>query len=122
VEIIGKTRRTGERAAINAEKSGPDEEVTEIVPIPKQKMLTLTLNATNDTWLKVIVDGKVTFHNTLAKKSKETWKAEKEIRLVEIGKPEALMLIVNGKDIEFSGKRLSRNIFVTQEGVHFEPK
>ncbi len=93
----------------------------EIMPIPKQKTLTLALAASNDVWLKVTVDGKVAFHRILSKKSKETWKAEKEIRLAEIGKPEALMMSVNGKDIDFS-KTPTRNILITHEGVDLEPK
>lgn len=92
-----------------------------IVPIPKERMLTLTLITSNDVWLKVIVDGKVAFHRILSKKSKETWKAEKEIRLAEIGKPEALAMNVNGKDIDFS-KIPVRNILITREGVDLEPK
>ncbi|MBU4305568.1 MAG: DUF4115 domain-containing protein, partial [Candidatus Omnitrophica bacterium] len=92
-----------------------------IMPIPKQKALTLTLNASNDVWLKVTVDGKVAFHNILSKKSKETWRAEKEIKLDEIGKPEALKMNVNGKDIDFS-KSPTRNIRITHEGVDLEPK
>ena len=94
----------------------------EIVPIPRQDKLTLTITTSNDVWLKVMLDGKVVFYNTLSKKSKETWKAEKEIRLSEIGKPESLKLNVNGKDIDFSKNRLARSVLITQEGVDFEPK
>lgn len=92
-----------------------------IVLIPKQRALTLTLSTSNDVWLKVMVDGKIMFHKTLSKRSKETWKAEKEIRLSEIGKPEALSMNVNGKDIDFS-KRPTRSILITHEGVDLEPK
>ncbi|MFH0840027.1 MAG: RodZ domain-containing protein [Candidatus Omnitrophota bacterium] len=92
-----------------------------IIPIPKQKALTLTLNTSDEVWLKVTVDGKIAFNNTLSKKSKETWKAEKEIKLDEIGKPEALKMNVNGKDIDFSKSR-TRNILITHEGVDLEPK
>lgn len=100
----------------------PKEIAKEIVPIPKQDKLTLTVTASAEVWLKVILDGKVAFHQALSKKSQETWKADKEIRLAEIGKPESLKLVVNGKDIDFSKNRLSRSILITQEGVDFKPK
>lgn len=100
----------------------PPEGVKTIVPIPKQDKLTLGITASADVWLKVVVDGKVAFYNTLSKKSKEVWKAEKEIRLAEIGKPEALKLNVNGKEIDFSDNRLSRSVLITKEGVDFESK
>ncbi|MDP3788784.1 MAG: DUF4115 domain-containing protein [Candidatus Omnitrophota bacterium] len=96
--------------------------VKTIIPIPRQDKLTLSVAASSDVWLKVIADGKVVFHKALSRKSKETWKAEKEIRLAEIGKPEALELNVNGKEIDFSENRLSRSILITQEGIDFEPK
>ena len=100
----------------------PAESAKTIISIPKQDKLTLGITASTDVWLKVVVDGKVAFYNTLSKKSKETWKAEKEIRLAEIGKPEALKLNVNGKEIDFSDNRFSRSVLITQEGVDFEPK
>ena len=108
--------------AKNAKKTTtPATKDEKVIPIPKAKTLTLTLDASSDVWLKVMVDGKVAFYKILSRKSKETWKAEKEIRLAEIGKPEALSMNVNGKDIDLS-KSLSRNILITHEGVDFKPR
>ena len=70
----------------------------------------------------MIRDGELAFHGILPKKSKETWQADKEMILSEIGKPEALSLNINGKDIDFSQQRLGRNILITHEGVDLEPK
>lgn len=104
------------------EAEQPKKPAKTIVPIPRQDKLTLGITASADVWLKVIADGKVVFHETLSKKYKESWQAEKEIRLTEIGKPEALKLNVNGKELDFSENRLSRSILITQEGVDFGPK
>ena len=95
---------------------------TKFIPIPKRRTISLTIATDKDVWLKVIQDGEVAFHGILSKNSKETWQADKEIRLTEIGRPEALSLHVNGKDIDFSGKRLGKNIFITHEGINLEPR
>ncbi len=116
-----KTEPSKEIAKGAEKREPPAVKEEKIIPIPKAKILTLTLDTSNDVWLKVIVDGKVAFHKTLSKKSKETWKAEKEIRLAEIGKPEALSINVNGKDIDLS-KSLSRTILITQDGVDLKPR
>ena len=98
------------------------KEIKRLIPIPKRNTITLTLAASKNSWMKVILDGETTFHKTLSKNSKETWKAKNEIRLAEIGKPEALKLNVNGKNIDLSGKRLSRNILITHKGVDLGPR
>ncbi len=116
------------RKSATYKKSEPDIKETaltlskHIVPIPKQDKLTLVVNTTEDVWLKVVVDGKVAFQKTLSKKSKEMWTADKEIKLAQIGKPEALKMNINGKELDFSENRLSRSILITHEGVDFEPK
>lgn len=110
------------KSTVSRKAEQPPPAVKIIIPIPKQDKLTLSVAVSADVWLKVIADGKVVFHKTLSRKSKETWKAEKEIRLAEIGKPEALKLNVNGREIDFSDNRLSRSILITQEGIDFEPK
>jgi len=94
----------------------------ELIPIPKHQTITLTIFTYKDVWLKVTQDGTVAFHGTLSKNSKETWRANKKIVLSEIGKPEMLALNVNGKDIDFLGKRLGKNVLITHEGIDLEPK
>ena len=70
----------------------------------------------------VMQDGKMVFRGILLKGSKETWQAEKEIRLSEIGRPEALGLNVNGKDITLSGRRIGKSILITHKGINLDPK
>ncbi len=110
------------KSAVCKKPEQPVKSAKTIIPIPKQDKLTLGITLSADVWLKIAADGKVVFYGTLSKKSKEAWKAEKEIRLTEIGKPEALKFNVNGKEIDFSDNRFSRNVLITKEGVDFEPK
>lgn len=107
-----------------AEKVKLEEKATEkgIIPIPKDRTITLTLTTNKDVWLKVTRDNDLTFHGILPKDSKETWRANEEIRVSEIGRPEALTLNVNGKSIDFSERPLRREILITHEGIDVEPK
>lgn len=92
----------------------------ELIPIPKDRTITLTVTTDKDVWLKITQDGELAFHGILSKNTKETWRANNEIRLSEIGRPEALKLNVNGKIIDLSGKRLGKNILITQKGIDLE--
>lgn len=93
-----------------------------LIPIPKNRTISLTITAHEKSWLKVTQDGEVAFHGILSKNSKETWQANREIILAEVGRPEVLRLNVNGKDIDFSGKRPGKNILITHEGIDLEPR
>ncbi len=112
-------RKTEETAAEKAE--GPYIK-GELIPIPRSRTISLTIATQRDVWLKVIQDGEVAFHGILSKNSNEMWRANKEIMLAGIGRPEALSLNVNGKDIDFSGMRLGKNILITREGINIAPK
>ncbi len=113
---------SGETAKIT-EKSQPlaKDIKSGFIPIPKHRTISLTISTDMDAWLKVTRDGKVAFHGILSKDSKETWQADKDIMLTELGRPGAMRLTVNGKDIDFSGRRIGRNIFITREGIDLEP-
>lgn len=101
----------------------PAEDINkELIPIPQNRNITLTVISYRDVWIKVVQDGKLAFHGTLSEDSRETWRANNEIRLSEIGRPEALKFIVNGKDINFPRKRLGKNILITRKGIDLEPK
>jgi len=92
------------------------------IPVPRSRTIKLTVTTDKEVWLKVTRDGELTFHGILPKNSKETWQAGKEIKLSEIGRPEALSLNVNGKNIDTSGRRLGKNIVITHEGVDIGSK
>lgn len=101
----------------------PEETINkEIIPIPQSRIITLTITTVKDVWLKVIRDGEITFQGILPKDARETWQADREIRLSEIGRPEALELKVNGKNIDFTSKPLGRTVLITHEGLSLEPK
>ena len=110
--------------AKRSKKSTPVEKnvKTELIPIPKSRTISLSIVTRLDVWLKVMQDGKVVFRGILAKGSKETWQAEKEITLSEIGRPEALSLNVNGKDISLSGRRIGRSVLITNKGINLDSK
>lgn len=92
------------------------------IPIPRSRTIKLTIKTTREVWLKVVRDGELTFHGILPGNANETWQANNDIRISEIGRPEALALNVNGKNISISGKLLGKNILITHEGVDLEPK
>ena len=115
---------TKRREVIALKKAELKEKVTKrgLIPIPKSRTIMLTIITSKDVWLKVTQDGEVAFQGILSKNSKETWRADKEILLSEIGRPEALKLNVNGKDIDFSERRLGKNILITHKGINLGPK
>jgi transcriptional regulator with XRE-family HTH domain len=93
-----------------------------IIPIPKRRTITLTLITTDDAWLKVTQDGTVAFHGILPKNSKETWEADKWIKLTEIGRPHALSFKINGTHFDLSGQRLGKRILISHEGINLAPR
>ena len=105
-----------------AVKEIPQKSAKKLIPIPQGRTISLTVTTDREVWLKVTQDGKVAFHRTLSKNSRETWRADKEIILAEIGKPEALKLNVNGKDIDLTGVHLGRNVHITHEGIDIEAR
>jgi len=127
-EDVAKTPSAAERAqkeqgpAVATETRKIQDAGDAFIPIPKRRDITLAVTAHKDVWLKVSSDGKVVFHGILPKKSKETWRASGEIKLGEIGRPEALSVNVNNKDIDFSRTRVGKDILITPEGVNLEPE
>lgn len=116
-------KRTAERPKKTKRQPAPAKEIlkSRLIPIPKSRSIELTILTSRDVWLKVMQDGELAFHGILSENSKETWQANSEIRLSQIGRPKALKLIVNGKDVDLSGKRLGKNILVTHKGIDLEP-
>jgi cytoskeletal protein RodZ len=122
-KVLTQKAELKEEVAEKKEKSLPITEAKEeIIPIPQGNIITLALISDKDVWLKITQDGKLAFHGILSRNSKETWQAKREIRLSEIGRPEALKLNINGKDIDLAGKRLNKNVLITHKGIELEPK
>ncbi len=94
----------------------------ELIPIPAGPIIRLTVSTDREVWLKVSRDGLLIFHGILPRNSKETWLADEEIKLTEIGRPEALSLTVNGKNVDTSGRTIGKNILITHEGIDLAPK
>ena len=88
-----------------------------LITIPKSRTLSVTVSSSKDVWIKVVRDGELAYHGILKKDSVETWKADDEIRLSEIGRPEAIGISVNGKDINLPKKNPSKNILITKKGI-----
>lgn len=68
-----------------------------------------------NTWIKAEADGKVVFKNILSKGLQQTWEAREQMKM-RIGKPEALKLFLNGKDL---GEIAKGRIVVTSEGIQY---
>jgi len=118
----GKRDAEVKSAPVKTEVSEPEQEAaavysTNLIPIPKSRTIKLTVTTDKEVWLKVNRDGELTFHGILPRNAKETWQADNEIRLSEIGRPKALSLNVNGKNIDTSKHPLSRNILISHEGI-----
>ncbi|MBN1871188.1 MAG: DUF4115 domain-containing protein [Candidatus Omnitrophica bacterium] len=97
----------------------PKGEDANFISIPKGRNITASIVTSKNLWIKVSQDGTVAFHGTLAANSKEVWRASEEILLSEIGRPEAFKLNVNGKEIDFTGRRPTKKILINQEGVFY---
>jgi len=123
--VVGQTagsaaqRRTG-RGASYATKTNAESE--NFISVPARRNITATLTTKRDLWIKVTQDGTVAFHGTLSKTTKETWRANDELILSEIGRPEAFTLNVNGKEIDFTGRKPPRRIIITRKGLTIDPR
>ena len=84
--------------------------------VPLSKPLKLTAQTTGDVWLQVKSDGAVIFQNVLAKGSRETWTAKKELELWT-GNAGAMQLSLNGKPLEGLGRGVKKGIRITHAGI-----
>ena len=117
--VIKHRKIAAERRSAAVKKAVPEKQ---FVPIPRNDTINLTVSTSSDVWLKVMLDGKTAFHKILPADSTETWQGGKEILLTEIGKPEALKISVNGKNIDVPKGHLGKEVLITREGLTFEPK
>ncbi len=82
-------------------------------PIPEKKSIELTLEGTDDVWMKVKKDGKKVFEGTLRKNEEKRISAEEEIELWA-GRAEALKFTINGRPIGKVGKGSIKNIRISR--------
>jgi cytoskeletal protein RodZ len=84
----------------------------------KSKEITLVVQAQEDCYLSVKVDGKLLYQRQLLKTKTESWRAKDKIEL-SVGNAGGITLEVNGKRIPALGRRgqVIKNILITREGL-----
>jgi len=91
-------------------------EAKQLFPIPDKKPIELTLEGTDDVWMKVQKDGKKVFEGTLRKNEKKSISAKNKIELW-VGRAEALKFTINGRLIGKVGKGNIKNIRISRRGL-----
>ncbi|MFT5206294.1 MAG: cytoskeletal protein RodZ [Candidatus Omnitrophota bacterium] len=84
--------------------------------IRKQDPLILEVRATVDVWMKLTADGKVLFEEILKKGASERWIADKDL-LVKFGRPEGVLLTLNGYSLGKPGDGQAKHIRLTRSGL-----
>lgn len=84
--------------------------------IPASKPLRLTVQTTADVWLQVKTDGDIIFQSVLAKGSRESWTAKKELELWT-GNAGAMQLSLNGKPLEWLERGVRKGVKITHAGI-----
>lgn len=98
-------------------KVKPAKKVEQIINKPKQgEDLVIEIATKEDCWIRVKADGKTIFGQTLAKGKKERWQAKEKLEL-RIGKPEALIVFVNGEAVDLKKIKVKRSLIITREGI-----
>ena len=87
-----------------------------IFPIPEGEKIDLTLEATDDVWMRVKKDGKVVFEGTLKKGSAKSWSAEGRVELW-VGRAEGLNWVVNKKPLGKIGEGRIRTVELSRSGL-----
>jgi len=97
--------------------SGAIKDVKKEVSHEKSDSVELEVFASDNTWLQVTGDGEIMFTGSFKKGSRDTWKAKKEIKL-ETGNSGVVKINVNGKPVNFSGKKgKKKEIVITKDGI-----
>jgi cytoskeletal protein RodZ len=78
----------------------------------------LVMRAKNDCWVRLKVDGKLVFQDTLKKGRSDSWQAKDKMEL-SLGNAQAVELEINGKLIPPLGRKRQslKNILITKDGV-----
>ena len=86
------------------------------VVIPKDEALLLTLDVTDDVWLRLKVDGRIIFESILRKGASETWEANENFT-IWTGRAHALRLSLNGSYIGTAGNGVVKNLVIDRRGM-----
>lgn len=95
--------------------------VTEALPQPQKSIpsgVRLVIQAKDNCWVSLKVDGRAVFQNILKKGRSETWQAKDKIEL-SLGNAGVVDLEINGKLISSLGRRGQslKDILITKEGL-----
>ncbi|MCX5693279.1 MAG: DUF4115 domain-containing protein [Candidatus Omnitrophica bacterium] len=114
---IAIIKREAPKKAEKEKPKGAIKDIEKEASDVKTDYIELEISASDNTWLQVIVDGELVFTGAFKKGSKDTWKAKREIKL-EAGNSGAVKINVNGKPVDFSGKKgKKKEIVVTKDGI-----
>jgi len=101
----------------NEKPKEPVKEIKKEAVVEKIELIELEVTASKNTWLQVTVDGEMTFKGSFKKSNKDIWKAKKEIKL-EMGDSGAIKMNLNGKPLNFTGKKgEKKEIVITKDGI-----
>lgn len=82
----------------------------------KSEDLVVEVRTKQDCWIRVRTDNQAVFEKILPKGKTERWRAKENIEL-RIGKPEALMVFLNGKPIDLQKAKVKKGLVITHAGV-----
>ena len=115
VKLAKKTPPATERQAPKNEESDKLQK-SDIFPIPEDKPITLSLQASDDVWMRVKRDGKIVFENTLPKGKIQEWSADDKIDLWA-GRAEVLNFTISGKRVGKIASGNVKNIQLSRQGL-----
>jgi cytoskeletal protein RodZ len=102
--------RPAETAAVKTEI------IDSISSIPEEEELSLSILASEKVWLEIKSDGNMLMKNFLNSGSKETWQAKEYFEL-SVGKPEAITLWLNGRQLTIPKHKRIRSSRIDHEGL-----
>lgn len=83
----------------------------------KTKGFELEIIAREDTWMRVTGDRALLFSGTFKKRQRDTWRAQKEIKL-ELGNAGNVVLKLDGRNLGAVGKKgHKKKVIITKDGI-----
>ncbi len=116
VGTIEPVRVSSDASQVNATVYLNSPELDNFPKIRKQDPLILEVLATVDVWMKLTADGKVLFEEILKKGVTERWIADQDLQ-VKFGRPEGVLLTLNGYSIGKPGDGQAKHIHLTRSGM-----
>lgn len=114
VDLFHNLRQQRPMQSLTEDQSEPKPKLKLLVPASKP--LKLTIQTTADVWLQVKADGEIIFQSVLAKGSRESWTAEKDLELWT-GNAGAMQLSLNGKPMEWTERGVRKGVKITHAGI-----